>query len=110
MTNKEMSQFTHAELSQFTNVELQLKTFEEIADSLTRAELIIPTDASDKLTSLIQRLLPEYSGQLITLPDVIHVGRLLLNAYSKHDENLADFNLLFSIFDELIQYFSHKNH
>ena len=110
MTNKKMSQFTHAELSQFTNAELQLKTFEEIADSLTRADLIIPTDVSNKLTSLIQHLLPEYSGQLITLPDVIHVGRLLLNAYSQHAENLADFNLIFSIFDELIQYFKHTNH
>ena len=108
MTNEEMSQFTHAELSQFTHLELQLKSLEEIADSLSRTELTIPTTFSNKLTPLIYRLLPEYSGQLITLPDVLHVGRLLLNIYFQFTGNSADLNYLITLFDELVQYFDHK--
>lgn len=108
MRNKELSNFSNAELSQFSNLELKIKQMEEIADILSHSEMTIPVNISNELAFSIHDLLPNNFGQIITLPNVIHVGRLILNTYSQHTGELTNLTPWITLFDEIIQYFCHK--
>lgn len=108
MTNEELSNFTNKELSQFSQLELKINKLEEIADTLSHAEMAIPVNLSNKLAFSIHDLLPDSFSQIITLPNVIHVGRLILNTYSQQTGDLTDLTPWITLFDEIIQYFCHK--
>lgn len=108
MNYNEMSNFSNEELSMFSHLELQLKTLEEISDSLSREEQLIPAEISAKLNSSSNRLIPKYTGKIITLPDAIHVGRVILCSYSQHTGKATELSIFISAFDDLVQFFFQK--
>lgn len=105
MEHSDLKSFTHDDLSNFSHLELRLKALEEIADTLSREELILPDELSNEIASKISTLSLLSDKAIHNLIDFIHLAKIVIQACPSLIGSHQEISILISIADELLQYF-----